>query len=71
MIHYRVARCVYGERDLLLGAAGSAMDILGRSRVEVAGGVLRAECRALLLEFFERQLGRAGTSWEDIRLPDR
>jgi len=70
MIHYRVARCVYGERDVLLGAAGSAMDILGRSKVKVADGVLRAECRELLLQFFEKQLGRPATRWEDIQLPD-
>jgi tRNA(adenine34) deaminase len=71
MIHHRVGRAVYGERDLLLGAAGSAFDILNRSGVRVAGGVLRGECRALLLEFFERQLGRPGVQWEDIRLPEK
>ena len=70
MIHYRVRGCVYGERDVLLGAAGSAFDILARSRVMVTGGVLRAECRALLLKFFAKQLGRPSTAWEDIRLPE-
>lgn len=70
MIHYRVARCVYGERDVLLGAAGSALDILGRSEVKTSGGVLRTECRELLLGFFERQLGRRATRWEDIQLPE-
>jgi tRNA(adenine34) deaminase len=70
MIHYRVAGCCWGERDLLLGAAGSALDVLIRSRVKSAGGVLRAECRTLLLEFFERQLGRRSFRWEDILLPE-
>ena len=28
-----------------------------------------AECRALLLAFFESQLGRPSTAWEDIKLP--
>ena len=72
MIHHRVARCVWGESDTLLGAAGGALDILNRktSRVRGKGGVLRQECRALLLEFFERQLGRPATAWEDIRLPN-
>jgi tRNA(adenine34) deaminase len=69
MIHHRVGRCVWGERDLLLGAAGSAMDILVPGGVDSRGGVLREECRAPLLEFFERQLGRPSTEWEDIRLP--
>jgi tRNA(adenine34) deaminase len=71
MIHHRVGRCVYGERDLLLGAAGSALHILDRSSVHLKVGVLRAECRAPLLEFFEKQLGRPSTAWEDIRLPTR
>jgi tRNA(adenine34) deaminase len=70
MIHYRVGRCVWGERDLLLGAAGSAMRILEEHGVESLGGVLRAECRAPLLEFFERELGRSSCQWEDIRLPE-
>lgn len=69
MIHYRVGRAVYGERDLHLGAAGSVFNILNGSAVQVTGGVLRAECRRPLLAFFEKQLGRPGTSWEDIRIP--
>ncbi len=69
MVHYRVRRCVWGERDLLLGAAGSAFDSLPREGIESVGGVLRGECRGPLLEFFERQLGRPATEWEDIRLP--
>ena len=70
MIHYRVGRCVYGERDLQMGAAGSVFDILDKSAVQVTGGVLREECRRPLLTFFEKQLGRPSTSWEDIRIPD-
>lgn len=69
MIHYRVGRCVWGERDMLLGAAGSAMNVLTRKRVPQKSGVLRRECRALLLGFFEKQLGRPSVHWEDIRLP--
>ncbi|MFH1024960.1 MAG: nucleoside deaminase [Planctomycetota bacterium] len=71
MIHYRVRRCVYGERDVLLGAAGSAMAILNRSRVAVRGGILRAECRVILLDFFRRELGRRSVRWKDIALPAR
>ena len=70
MIHYRIGRCVWGERDLLLGAAGSAFDILNRSGVRMKSGVLRQECRALLLDFFESQLGRPSVAWEDIQLPE-
>ncbi|MHC4916489.1 MAG: nucleoside deaminase [Planctomycetota bacterium] len=70
MVHYRVGRCVWGERDLLLGAAGSTLDVLGSGGVQSTGGVLRAECRAPLLEFFEEQIGRPSFQWEDIRLPE-
>lgn len=70
MIHYRVGRCVWGERDLLLGAAGSAMSILNESAVVTEGGALRSECRAPLLEFFEQQLGSPSCEWKDIRLPE-
>jgi tRNA(adenine34) deaminase len=70
MVHYRVGRCVWGEKDLLLGAAGSALDVLSSGGVASEGGVLRAECRAPLLEFFRKQLGRASFQWEDIRLPE-
>lgn len=69
MIHHRIGRCVWGERDTLLGAAGSAFDILNRSSVRMKSGVLRQECRALLLDFFEGQLGKPSTKWEDIQLP--
>lgn len=70
MVHYRVGRCVWGERDILLGAAGSALDVLGAGSVASCGGVLRSECRAPLLEFFENQLGRPSCRWEDILLPE-
>jgi len=85
ILHYRVGRVVYGERDLLLGAHGTALDILGNPAIiarvpddpdtvqalpEVVGGVLRQECRAVLLEFFARELGYASTRWRDIQLPE-
>ncbi len=70
MIHYRVGRCVWGERDLLLGAGGSALSVLPDSTVASEGGMLRDECRAPLLEFFEQQLGHSSCKWEDIRLPE-
>jgi tRNA(adenine34) deaminase len=55
----RLARLVYGAADPRAGAAGSAWDVLHDPRlgppVEVRGGVLAAECAALLQAFFERR----------------
>ncbi len=52
----RVPRVVYGAADPKAGAAGSVLDVLGEPRLnhrpEVAGGLLAAECGALLSEFF-------------------
>jgi tRNA(adenine34) deaminase len=52
----RVPRLVYGTTDPKAGAAGSVLDILAEPRFnhrpEVAGGLLAAECAALLVDFF-------------------
>jgi tRNA(adenine34) deaminase len=52
----RVPRVVYGAEDPKAGAAGSVLDVLAQPRLnhrpEVAGGLLAAECGALLSEFF-------------------
>jgi tRNA(adenine34) deaminase len=52
----RVPRVVYGCTDPKAGAAGSVLDILVEPRLNhrpaVEGGVLGAECAALLTEFF-------------------
>jgi tRNA(adenine34) deaminase len=52
----RVARVVYGTADPKAGAAGSVIDVLGEPRFnhrpEVASGLLREECAALLVDFF-------------------
>jgi len=56
-IHARVARVVYGALDSKAGAVESRHRLLddGRSnhRIETLGGVLEADCAALLKEFFE------------------
>jgi tRNA(adenine34) deaminase len=56
IVHARVARVVYGAHDPKAGAAGSVLDVTGEPRLnhrpEVAGGLLAAECGALLSEFF-------------------
>jgi tRNA(adenine34) deaminase len=52
----RVPRVVYGCADPKAGAAGSVLDVLGEPRLnhrpDVAGGLLAAECAALLTDFF-------------------
>jgi tRNA(adenine34) deaminase len=52
----RVPRVVYGAFDPKAGACGSVLDVLGEPRLnhhpEVAGGLLAAECGALLSNFF-------------------
>ena len=57
----RVSRVVFGAFDPKAGACGSARDVLRDPRLnhacEVRGGVLQAECSALLDSFF-RQLRR-------------
>ena len=56
MIHARVARVVYGTREPKAGAIESTMraheqPILNH-RMAATGGVLEAECRELIQEFF-------------------
>ena len=52
----RLARLVYGAADPKAGAAGSLWDVLRDRRLghvpEVIGGVLGADCGALLRDFF-------------------
>jgi tRNA(adenine34) deaminase len=65
IIHARVARLVYGADDPKTGAVGSVIDLLRgpqlNHRVEVAAGVLAAECGAQLQSFFRaRRMQRAG-----------
>ena len=56
MVHARIAELYFGTRDEKAGALGSVYDI-GRDgrlnhRIEVYGGLMEAECAALLREFF-------------------
>ena len=52
----RIGRVVYGAADPKAGAAGSVMDVLAEPRFNhrpaVAGGLLREQCAALLVDFF-------------------
>src|SRR4030095_5165439 len=57
MLHARLARVVYGAADPHTGAAGSVFDLCGEPRLthrtQVQGGVMAADCAALLTEFFK------------------
>lgn len=56
IMHARIGRLVFGAADPKTGACGSAVDLFADTRLNhhttVAGGVLAAECGALLQEFF-------------------
>jgi len=57
--HARVRRVVFGAFDPKAGAAGGLIDAFAlkglNHRVDVFGGVLEEECRALLSKFFAQQ----------------
>ena len=62
LVQARVARLVYGARDERAGAVESVFRVCDASslnhRMELAAGVLEADCRALMQEFFrERRKG--------------
>ncbi|HVL36218.1 MAG TPA: tRNA adenosine(34) deaminase TadA [Burkholderiales bacterium] len=56
MFHARIRRVVFGAADAKTGAAGSVVDLFAENRLNhhtlVQGGVLAAECGALLSAFF-------------------
>jgi len=56
IVHARMRRVVFGAWDPRAGAAGSMLDVFTlpglNHRVDVFGGVLQAECAAMLQEFF-------------------
>lgn len=62
LMHARVKRLVYGAADLRAGAVGTVIDVPGSAAVnhalEVTGGVLEAECRAMLQQFFRARRQR-------------
>lgn len=61
MIHARIARVVYGTREPKAGAIESAMRAHEHPtlnhRMAATGGVLEAECRALMQDFFAERRG--------------
>lgn len=54
--HARIARLVYGASDPKTGACGSVINLMAEPRLnhhtEVVGGVMAAECGAMLSQFF-------------------
>ena len=66
MINARLGKLVFGTRDRKTGAAGSIIDLVRypglNHQVEIAEGVLKEECAAILSTFFKdlRRDGRAG-----------
>ena len=56
ILHARIARVIYGARDLKTGVHGSVIDLFAVERLnhhtEVLGGVLAEECSRLLSDFF-------------------
>ena len=61
LVHARVRRVVFGAFDPKAGAAGSIADVFSmpqlNHRVDVFGGVMEAECGALLTQFFAARRG--------------
>ena len=57
LVQARVARLVFGARDVNLGAAGSRYNLVSdettHHRMEIADGILEEECQELLRKFFE------------------
>ncbi|HRC60071.1 tRNA-specific adenosine deaminase [Candidatus Propionivibrio aalborgensis] len=56
ILHSRIARVVYGARDLKTGVHGSVVDLFAVERLnhhtQVVGGVLADECGRMLSAFF-------------------
>lgn len=59
LVQARVARLVFGARDLNLGAAGSRYNLVSdettHHRMEITDGIMEDECSTLLREFFEQR----------------
>jgi tRNA(adenine34) deaminase len=75
LVQARVARVVFGASDPKGGAARTLYRILDDTRLnhraEVIGGVLEAECREIIQEFFRsrrgaRDGGDKGTDWRSV-----
>ncbi len=63
MLQARLKRVVFGASDPKTGAAGSVLDLFANRQLNhqttVQGGVLAAQCAALLQDFFQRRRSSA------------
>jgi tRNA(adenine34) deaminase len=59
LVHTRIRRLVFGCTDSSAGAAGSVMNLLQmptlNHRCDVASGILKDECSAILQSFFRKR----------------
>ena len=59
MLHARLKRVVFGASDLKTGTAGSVINLFTQPQLnhqtQLQGGVLAAECAALLQDFFRQR----------------
>ncbi len=57
LVQARVARLVFGARDIKLGAAGSRYNLVSdettHHRIDITDGILEEECQDILRKFFE------------------
>ena len=58
LVHTRIRRVIFGCPDPSAGAAGSVINLLQmpsfNHRCDIASGILRDECRAILQDFFRK-----------------
>ena len=61
LVHTRVRRVIFGCADAAAGAAGSVINLLQmptlNHRCDIASGVLKNECAAILRDFFRERRG--------------
>lgn len=66
MMHARIGRVVFGAADPKTGAAGSVIDLFAEGRLNhhasIEGGLLAAECGALLSSFFAARRNRTASA---------
>ena len=63
IMHARIERLVYGAADPKTGAAGSVVNLFAQPQLnhhtEIEGGILAAECGALISDFFRERRSKA------------
>lgn len=65
-----IGRVIWGEKDLLYGACGTALNLFADTEVAEECGLLRDEIRKVMLDFFAKEEGKPTFRWFDILLPD-